>query len=461
LFHYYWYPAEQNLTQWWLWPLVSSVHSDDQRAWSLFWPLIWWREYDDPDGHNESQWVLPFFWRVVKEDKEHDREEFVKIWPLGHWTVKHDALGNRIGGDWSILSPWPWRDGNAYGVERPTASCGRSSAAGSEPATTTPSTSSAACSRRALARKRRRRACHCSSTTNGAKTEPPRCGCSSSFRSHSAARMLRSRSPHDEPVREPHASGRHPTRRRRIRRRPAAALGGGGSPRAAPHALHARHGVQRRSAFAARHARRRRVRGAILAMQTGIELRRFGDSAVLGTITALSMCREMGPFITGVILAATVGSSMAAELGTMKVSDEVAALEVMSVDPVDYLVLPRVIALAIMCPILTVLSNLVGMYGGSVIAEHNLGVSPDLYWISAREALTSSARCCRRRSTSVSSSPSCSAPPIATVSCASGLRATGGALGVGLAVQTAVRNSVILIIVLGFIVTWFFYFLTG
>ena len=117
LFHYYWYPAEQNLTQWWLWPLVSSVHSDDQRAWSLFWPLIWWREYDDPDGHNESQWVLPFFWRVVKEDKEHDREEFVKIWPLGHWTVKHDALGNRIGGDWSILSPWPWRDGNAYGVE--------------------------------------------------------------------------------------------------------------------------------------------------------------------------------------------------------------------------------------------------------------------------------------------------------------------------------------------------------
>ncbi len=57
--------------------------------------------------------------------------------------------------------------------------------------------------------------------------------------------------------------------------------------------------------------------GAILAMQTGIELRKFGDTGVLGTITALSMCREMGPFITGVILAATVGSSMAAELGTM------------------------------------------------------------------------------------------------------------------------------------------------
>ena len=102
--------------------------------------------------------------------------------------------------------------------------------------------------------------------------------------------------------------------------------------------------------------------GAILAMQTGIELRRFGDTAVLGTITALSMCREMGPFITGVILAATVGSAIAAELGTMKVSDEIDALEVMSIDPVDYLVLPRVVALAIMCPTLTVLSDLIGIY---------------------------------------------------------------------------------------------------
>lgn len=201
--------------------------------------------------------------------------------------------------------------------------------------------------------------------------------------------------------------------------------------------------------------------GAILAMQTGIELRRFGDSAVLGTITALSMCREMGPFITGVILAATVGSSMAAELGTMKVSDEVAALEVMSVDPVDYLVLPRVVALAIMCPILTVLSNVVGMYGGSVIAEHNLGVSPDLYWISAREALTSSGTLLPKEVYVGLFKSLVFGAAIATVSCASGLRATGGALGVGLAVQTAVRNSVILIIVLGFIVTWFFYFLAG
>ncbi|MBM3972855.1 MAG: ABC transporter permease [Planctomycetes bacterium] len=201
--------------------------------------------------------------------------------------------------------------------------------------------------------------------------------------------------------------------------------------------------------------------GAILAMQTGIELRRFGDTAVLGTITALSMCREMGPFITGVILAATVGSSIAAELGTMTVSDEVTALEVMSVDPVDYLVLPRMIAMAVMCPVITVLSDLIGIYGGSVVAEFNLGVSPTLYWVSAREALTSSGMLLPKEVYVGLLKSFIFGVVIATVSCAAGLRASGGALSVGLAVQAAVRDSVILIIVLGFIVTWFFYFLAG
>lgn len=201
--------------------------------------------------------------------------------------------------------------------------------------------------------------------------------------------------------------------------------------------------------------------GAILAMQTGIELRRFGDTGVLGNITALSMCREMGPFITGVILAATVGSSMAAELGTMKVSDEITALEVMSVDPVDYLVLPRVVALAVMCPLVTTLSDLIGIAGGSIIAEQNLGVSQTLFWHSARDALMSSGTLLPKEVYVGLFKALVFGTTVATVSCASGLRAEGGALGVGLAVQTAVRNSVILIIVFGFILTWFFYFLAG
>ena len=200
--------------------------------------------------------------------------------------------------------------------------------------------------------------------------------------------------------------------------------------------------------------------GMILAMQTGIELKRFGQSGMIGSITALSMCREMGPFITAVILAATVGSAMAAEIGTMKVSDEITALEVLSVDPVNYLVLPRVVALALMCPVLTALADMVGIYGGSIVAAQNLQVSPTFYWNSVQESLRTPEHLLPKDVYVGLFKAFVFGTVIATVSCASGLRAEGGALGVGLAVQRAVRNSVILIIVLGFVLTWFFYFLT-
>ena len=201
--------------------------------------------------------------------------------------------------------------------------------------------------------------------------------------------------------------------------------------------------------------------GAILAMQTGIELQRLGQARLIGNITALSMCREMGPFITGVILAATVGSAMAAELGTMKVSEEVTALEVMSVDPTNYLVLPRVVAMALMCPILTACSDLIGIFGGSIIAQQNLQVSQVLYWNSVQESLTEAENILPKDVYVGLFKSLVFGITVSTVSCAAGLRADGGALGVGLAVQAAVRNSVILIIVLGFILTWFFYFLAG
>jgi len=116
LFRYYWNRAEDHVVQWWFWPFVGRVHSDDQRAWSVLWPLIWWREYDDPDGHTEQQWVLPFWWHVRQEPREGGYEDFWKLWPLAHRTVRHDADGKRSTGDWSLLSVWPWREGNATGV---------------------------------------------------------------------------------------------------------------------------------------------------------------------------------------------------------------------------------------------------------------------------------------------------------------------------------------------------------
>lgn len=199
--------------------------------------------------------------------------------------------------------------------------------------------------------------------------------------------------------------------------------------------------------------------GMILALQTGISLMELGQSNMIGTITALSMCREMGPFMTALILAATVGSSMAAEIGTMKVSDEVTALDVMSVDTTSYLVVPRVLALTIMCPILTVLANLVGIFGGSMVGENKLGVSTTYYWITVQDALFDQENFLPKDVYTGLVKAIVFGCVIAVVSCATGLRAHGGALGVGRAVQEAVKTSILLIIVIGYIITWFFYFL--
>ncbi|MCA8971244.1 MAG: ABC transporter permease [Planctomycetes bacterium] len=198
--------------------------------------------------------------------------------------------------------------------------------------------------------------------------------------------------------------------------------------------------------------------GMILSLQTGIELRNTGTHTVIGNIIALSMCREMGPFITGVILAATVGSRMAAELGTMTVSEEITALEVMSIDPVRFLVMPRIVGLAIMCPILTVFANAVGILGGSIIAEVHLDISFAFYMNSVQESLTEQTGMFPKDVWVGIIKAIVFGIAIAVVGCSAGLRASGGALGVGQAVQSAVRNSILLIIVLGYIITWFFFY---
>ncbi len=116
IFHYYENAQEDHVVQWWLWPLVGRVVSDDQRSWNFLWPLIWWREYHDPDGTDRQTWILPLFWHVDRDRADGSSERFVKIWPFAHRMVQRDAEGRPVGGDWSILSPWPWRQGNAYGV---------------------------------------------------------------------------------------------------------------------------------------------------------------------------------------------------------------------------------------------------------------------------------------------------------------------------------------------------------
>lgn len=199
--------------------------------------------------------------------------------------------------------------------------------------------------------------------------------------------------------------------------------------------------------------------GMIVSFQTGIELARFGQQDQIGTIVALSMCREMGPFITAIILAATVGSALAAELGTMAVNDELAALEVMSIDRLRFLIVPRVVALAVIAPTLTVLCDTVGVLGGSLVAGSQLNVGVELYFDSAIEALQTTGRLIELPKDVYTGLVKAVVFGIivAIISCAAGLRATAGAIGVGNATRKAVRDSTVAIIISNYFMTWFFF----
>jgi len=171
------------------------------------------------------------------------------------------------------------------------------------------------------------------------------------------------------------------------------------------------------------------------------------------------MFREMGPFITGIILAATAGAACAAEIGTMRVSEEIDALEMMSIDPVRYLVVPRVAALTLMCFVLTVLTDCFGTLGGALIAKSQLGVSYAVYFREARGALEGEYLLWVLPKDVYTGLVKALVfgLVIGIVGCSQGLRASGGALGVGSAVRRAVVASVVLVLVLGYFMTWFFY----
>lgn len=198
--------------------------------------------------------------------------------------------------------------------------------------------------------------------------------------------------------------------------------------------------------------------GMVLALQTGAELKGFGAEDQLPKIVAASMAREMGPFITAIILAATAGAAIAAELGTMKVSEEVDALELMNVDPVTFLVAPRVVSMGLACLVLTIWVDAVGVAGGAIVAHSQNGTSYADFWVGTRTTLGSD--------TVFGVSKALYSglvkawffgTLIGGLACAAGLRATGGALGVGRAVRTAVTASVVLTLIVGYLLTWFFW----
>ncbi len=201
------------------------------------------------------------------------------------------------------------------------------------------------------------------------------------------------------------------------------------------------------------------VSGMILALQTGIELKRFGQESQVGYLVSVSMAREMAPFITGIVLAATVGSALAAELGTMSVSDELAALEILSIDRDDYLVMPRMLAMAVVAPMLTIICYAVGIAGGALVSTAQLNVEAVQYFDYALDALEDSIIYLyfpKDIYTGLLKSVVFGLL-IATIACYNGIQARGGALGVGKGVRSAVRDAIIAIIIANYFLTYFFY----
>jgi len=127
--------------------------------------------------------------------------------------------------------------------------------------------------------------------------------------------------------------------------------------------------------------------GVILAFQSAHQLSRLGALEFVGALVSVAILRELGPLMTALVMAGRVGAAFTAEMGTMKVSDEVLALETMALNPVKFLITPRFLALLIMLPCLTIMADIMGVLGGFLIGVTTLGIDPVVYVNNALDAM--------------------------------------------------------------------------
>ncbi|TVQ78796.1 MAG: ABC transporter permease [Bradymonadales bacterium] len=191
--------------------------------------------------------------------------------------------------------------------------------------------------------------------------------------------------------------------------------------------------------------------GAVLALQSGKAFRLFNAEAVTGSVVALSLMRELSPVMTGLMVAARCGSAMAAEIGTMNVTQQVDALKVMSVDPVSYLISPRVLATTIMMPLLSIVFTVTGMIGSYIVAIGILGINDAIYfdkidqYVEMQDVWDGLIKA------------TCFGVIVAVVGCQRGFQARGGAEGVGRATTQAVVYASVSILVSDYFLTAFMY----
>ena len=189
--------------------------------------------------------------------------------------------------------------------------------------------------------------------------------------------------------------------------------------------------------------------GSVLALQAGYSMQNFGAKEFIGSLVGLSMARELGPVMVAVLVAGRVGSAIAAELASMKVYQEIDALETMNIPPARMLVMPRLAAVLVMMPVLTIIANLVGWFGGAIVSKYTnfIALEPEKYFEALRRFMKFKDVLNGLEKAEVFGFA------VVLVSCSIGLNTRGGPREIGASVTKAVVTSLILILVLDYFVT--------
>lgn len=187
--------------------------------------------------------------------------------------------------------------------------------------------------------------------------------------------------------------------------------------------------------------------GAVFSLQSVAAFRMFDAESLVGTTVALTLSRELGPVLTGLMVAGRSGSSMATTLGTMRVTEQIDAMEVMAVDAVHYLITPRVVASILMLPLLAVLFTFVGMLGAYGVAVGMMGVDPGLFVSNIQVMVEPSDL------TNGAIKAAVFGLAVSAIGCYKGFTASGGARGVGEATTQAVVLGSVAVLVLNYFLT--------
>jgi phospholipid/cholesterol/gamma-HCH transport system permease protein len=187
--------------------------------------------------------------------------------------------------------------------------------------------------------------------------------------------------------------------------------------------------------------------GMVLALQTNTGFSRFGAASATATVVVLSVTRELGPVIAALMVAGRIGAAIAAEIGTMRVTDQIDALSTLSTNPMKYLVVPRILAGLVTMPLLVLVADVIGVFGGYIVATYKLGFNPASYLSNTAANLTAN---------DVWSGVIKAAAfgfIIALMGCYYGYHSRGGAQGVGAATTYAVVSASVMILLFDYLLT--------